>query len=368
MKITNESETILEIAQSNATLAVDREAGVIRGVKILGRESANGRSYTKAAIEKAAGMYEGRGVYTNHPSKPNDERQVQDRFGWLEGVTVKQDGLYGNLQVLKSHTMASTVFEIAERNPALFGLSHNATGKTRREGGRTFVEEIQGVRSVDLVTEPATTQGLFESKEAPVPTMKDVIESLDAKQYPEAKAILEAMEDGQPMAAVAETPVENAGPDAMKAAFRAAVIAAFDDESLDTKATLKKIGDVIKAYDKLTAKAEEPAPEDPAAADPATAAPESKDMAARLAKLEGREKARDMLENAGIVCTDKKKREAMIESLSGMSSDETRKTLLETWGQAADPAKLTPRSGTGAAAAKTGEFPKTPKEFAESIR
>jgi hypothetical protein len=144
---------------------VDKANGVIRGVKILGRESANGRKYTDQAIRKAAPMYEGKGVFIDHPARstPNAERAIQDRIGWLENVTVKPDGLYGDLHILKSHPLADTVFESAETNPSLLGLSHNARAKTRRDNGIEVVEEIGSVRSVDLVTDPATTKGLFES-------------------------------------------------------------------------------------------------------------------------------------------------------------------------------------------------------------
>ena len=49
------SEMILEYCDSRGTqIGVDREAGVIRGVKILGLRSRNGREYSAEALREAA--------------------------------------------------------------------------------------------------------------------------------------------------------------------------------------------------------------------------------------------------------------------------------------------------------------------------
>src|SRR5205823_5411501 len=59
---------LLEITFSeNPT--VDRDAGVIRGVKVLGRTSRNGREYSDRALAEAARFYEGIGVNLNHPDR-----------------------------------------------------------------------------------------------------------------------------------------------------------------------------------------------------------------------------------------------------------------------------------------------------------
>src|SRR4029079_5122261 len=69
---------------------VDRDAGVIRGVKVLGRESRNGREYSDRALHEAARLYDGIGVNLNHPDRcePNPVRPVEAGFGWLEAVEV----------------------------------------------------------------------------------------------------------------------------------------------------------------------------------------------------------------------------------------------------------------------------------------
>ncbi len=146
---------------------VDRDAGVIRSVKILGAVSKNGRQYSPQALREAATFYEGLGVNANHPSRetPNINRMVQEGVGWLENVTVKPDGVFGDMHVIKAHPLAGALFEVAERKPDRFGLSHNASGECVTRQGKTIVESIKSVRSVDIVQNPATNHSLFESVE-----------------------------------------------------------------------------------------------------------------------------------------------------------------------------------------------------------
>jgi hypothetical protein len=145
---------------------VDREAGVIHGVKLLGSLSTNRRKYSAKAIEQAAKMYEGAAVNVDHPSKPGTgERSVTDGIGWIQSVEVKDGVPYGDLHVLKSHPSAAMVLEAAERNPKRFGMSHNADGVVEVQEGRNVVTSINRVISVDIVQNPATTQGFFESEQ-----------------------------------------------------------------------------------------------------------------------------------------------------------------------------------------------------------
>lgn len=244
-----------EVTFSESALKVDRDAGVIRGVKILGRESKNGRVYSPAAMDQAAKAYEGLGVNVNHPDKKDHgvDRPVQDGYGWLESVEVKSDGVFGDLHYLKSHAQADVIAEAAERNPRRFGLSHNAEGRMVRKDGKNVVESIERMHSVDIVQSPATNQGFFESENVMTKTIR---ECLTGTKY--AKLLED--ETMGPMADMpVEMPPESAPDDQIKAAFRTAVIAAFDDDSLDTVATLSRIKTILKAYDALKAAAEKPA-------------------------------------------------------------------------------------------------------------
>jgi hypothetical protein len=147
---------------------VDRAAGVVKGVRVLGLTSANNRRYTEDAVKAAAPKYNGVGCFLGHASRRGEPRGVGERIGWLESVRFRPGvGLVGDLHVLRSHPMADLVFEAAERKPSgLMGLSHDADGETRR--GRDGLEEVtslRAVRSVDIVTDPASVSGFFEQRE-----------------------------------------------------------------------------------------------------------------------------------------------------------------------------------------------------------
>lgn len=247
---------LFEYVASNASLKVDREAGLLRSVKILGHISANGYEYQPAAIARAARLYDGKVVNFNHPSKPSDPRSSYDRFGWLSGIQVKEDGLYGDLHYLKSHPFAAPVLEAAERNPALFGMSHVAHGDKRQRGSRVVVEDIESVSSVDLVSDPATVKGLFESYSmSQKTTVREVLKhylgsggGVHSRQI-EAFTLLE-----QDMPMGAEMAAPEAGMDSTAQAheaFKAMVIAVLDDTALDMKGMLSKIKEILKAKEKL---------------------------------------------------------------------------------------------------------------------
>lgn len=163
-----------ERAAPSASLRVDHDAGVIRGAKLCGIFSSNGRVYPLPVLTKARHLYEGARVNVDHPpSARNLDRAFADWAGVVENVQVRADGLYGDLRLRKSGAAYEALMEAAERFPDAFGLSHVADGDSRRVNGREEVTEINEVFSVDIVTDPATTGGLFESRQRR--TMRDEI-------------------------------------------------------------------------------------------------------------------------------------------------------------------------------------------------
>jgi len=163
------SEPLQEFISSRGlALRVDREAGIIRGVKILGIESQNGRSYLPQALATAVPLYEGAKVNVNHPkAAPGAPRDYQDRIGAIHGVTVRTgEGLFADLHFNPQHALAGQLAWDAEHAPENVGFSHNVLARTARRGDRVVVEGITKVQSVDLVADPATTRGLFEQRSA----------------------------------------------------------------------------------------------------------------------------------------------------------------------------------------------------------
>jgi len=156
----------LEASLGANPLRVDKSAGIIYGVKIIGFDSDNGRKYLPEALKSAKKLYEGIKVNIDHPEDdPAGQRSAYDRFGKLQNIRyVEGKGLYGDMVYLKSHPMASRVTEAAERMPEAFGLSHNAQGEGEKDGDTFVVHRVTEVRHVDLVADPATTSSLSEGK------------------------------------------------------------------------------------------------------------------------------------------------------------------------------------------------------------
>ena len=160
------TETLQEFFDSRGVrMRVDRQAGVIRGVKILGLESRNGRTYLPEALAQAARLYEDAKVNVNHPKgNPTGPRDYQDRIGVIRNVAARTgEGLFADFHFNPKHVLAEQLAWDAEHAPENVGFSHNVQARTARRGERVAVEAITRVQSVDLVADPATTRGLFES-------------------------------------------------------------------------------------------------------------------------------------------------------------------------------------------------------------
>lgn len=164
------SEVLQEYFDSRGlNVKVDAQEGVLHGVKLLGLESRNGRRYQETALDKAQALYEGAKVNVNHPKDgPLSPRDYQDRLGVIRNVEFRTgQGLFGDLHFNPKHNLAEQLLWDAEHNPRNVGFSHNVMAKLSRKSDAALVEEITHVQSVDLVADPATTQGLFESMKAP---------------------------------------------------------------------------------------------------------------------------------------------------------------------------------------------------------
>ena len=162
------NEQLQEYVDSRGlAIQTDRERGIIRGVKILGARSRNGRTYMADAMSQAVSLYEGAKVNVNHAKgPPAGPRDYQDRIGVIRNVAARpNEGLFADLHFNPKHALAEQLIWDAEHAPQNVGFSHNVQAKTSRRGDTVVVEAITKVQSVDLVADPATTRGLFESRE-----------------------------------------------------------------------------------------------------------------------------------------------------------------------------------------------------------
>lgn len=158
----------------------DPEHNMIRGVKVLGSISQNGRIYTPEAKKKAIadGLYEGCKVNINHPENPRKTRDLRDRFGRIVNPRLGPDGdIYGDLTYNPDHPEAKGIIWWAKNDPSGLGLSHNAVGRGKDDANGVFVvHEIVKVRGVDLVADPATTKTLYEATGM---TSEDITKQID---------------------------------------------------------------------------------------------------------------------------------------------------------------------------------------------
>lgn len=206
---------IREHYQANvASTDVDRDAGVIRNVKLLGKSSRNGRTYSDNALDQAVILFNGKPVYTNHDPTLT-VRDVEDQIGWIENVRRIGAEVFGDFYLLLTHPVAGKVLETAERNPRLLGFSLSGSGHLTDGhllGAADVVDELVEVSSLDLVTEPATTTGLFESqqqKEQPV--TRRIREVLVGLPKSAGKTRLLEMVDAEVMSAEMEAPEADLG-------------------------------------------------------------------------------------------------------------------------------------------------------------
>ena len=192
---------------------------------------------------------------------------------------------------------------------------------------------------------------------------KTLTEVLTGTPY---ESLLE-IEGIDPLLPVAEPIGGGSTDDAIKSAFRAMVIAAFDDEALDSKATIAKIKDILKAQEKVMSigKKPEAADAEPAVEGRITLAQLPPEVQALIenAKSNSAELAcRKLLEEAKVEA-----KPALLTALMEMASAETRKALIATqpkqaWGQR-------PRSAAPLSESRDEDrMPTNLKEFAARLR
>ena len=158
---TYKGTTLRKMAEGEAR--VDREAGILRGVKLLGYESKNDggrRRYRKPE----ASLYENVPININHPGW--EDVKVQDRWGvTIPGtIAVEDDGVYGDVQYNPHKPSTEEILWWAENHPDQLGMSHVALGHQEEIDGLIWLDVVE-VESVDLVARPATTNGFFEADE-----------------------------------------------------------------------------------------------------------------------------------------------------------------------------------------------------------
>ena len=165
---TGNFKEVCSLAETFSEAKFDKDKFKISNVVLLGPESKNNRRYTEKCMRNAVSLYEGAKAFVNHPSTEEEKRGNRDVRN-LAGKFVNVRFDEGTKKIKADFAglpngNGQMYMDIAEHMPDVAGNSQNASGKWRvAENGQRIVDEITKVISVDLVSNPATTAGMFES-------------------------------------------------------------------------------------------------------------------------------------------------------------------------------------------------------------
>lgn len=315
---------------------INREQGYIDGVLICGTSSRNGRDYPADVFRRDFKVYEGVHVRCDH----DDNRVTDKKIGWFSGVYVDDAGRpRGRLNLLKSHPMTERVYEAAERNPSLYGMSHVAVCGTKRVTGRERVESLNKAHSIDLVDDPATLKSLYESFQPQRPPMlfKAFAEQVAAKWSSHRPALVKFLREEMGEMEMPEAPDMSApvADDPVKAAFSQAMHALvdqFDGGGIDGPGLIAKLKSLMKAAEKMS---DSPEPKEPTGDKPdaemeslkATLADAIRENAElKLNTLIGDTKLTDVQRKAVGLLSDEADRKALVESFRQIKQSQAPKS------------------------------------------
>lgn len=235
---------------------IDKAKGIIYNVLILGRGALNGRKYTTEAMEDALAKrkYENLQVYIGpHKKSRFAKRSPKDHAGELRNIRLTDDGLRGDLLYNRASKGGRLVVEIAERFPNRFGLSHHADIAGYMEGDQKIITRILEVTVVDIVKDPATTEGVFEEVE------------IDGKRFREVATEDDNMDKGANagvMPDVTEDDDADTGEGGWQQCLKDLVSEIHDDDSIDDAMKLKATKALLKLKGQLNGDDEDDSDED----------------------------------------------------------------------------------------------------------
>jgi hypothetical protein len=135
------------------------EPHILKSVRVLSKESRNRRTYPAAVLEKAIPLFEGCLVNVDHDFSGKN-RSYEDNIGVLKNVRLDEKGLYGDLFLKPTHRLFESILFDFQHATKKIGLSFYGDGPVVNGS----VTEIEAVKEVDLVLNPATTRSLRESE------------------------------------------------------------------------------------------------------------------------------------------------------------------------------------------------------------
>ena len=141
---------------------------------LVGPKSVNNRVYAPEVLRKAVedGLYDGVPIFLDH------EEKIQTLVGRVTKAYWDEDKncIRGDIEIYDS-PYSSIIDIIINVFGGEFGFSHvvEAEVDEDKESGKEYVKHISKVKSVDLVTDPATTKGINEVQERVMNAIRNVI-------------------------------------------------------------------------------------------------------------------------------------------------------------------------------------------------
>lgn len=159
------------------------EGTVIKNVLLCGNESKNGYPIPPSAFgdeSKVKSLYENKLVYINHVIDPDQarvlNRRVEDVGGYIKNVTFEKGKPRGDIHTEGCHK-GEVVLKLASASVPNVGLSHVGmyAFNENQELGK-YVESVEKIYSVDVVTNPATTKTFFEQTKEEKTEMSEALQ------------------------------------------------------------------------------------------------------------------------------------------------------------------------------------------------
>lgn len=274
---------------------INKALGIIKNVRVLEKGIARGHDLIvddeslQTALTAAQAAPSGVRVKMDHGTG------ASALVGFLTAFRVDGDTLFADLHLLVSAPSRDLILEVAEKNPALLGLS--IAFDMTPEGEASGTVRVARLRSVDVVDLPAATSALLCEPVTPAP-----VKAAQEKPAPAAPALTEkedAMNKEEIMAALSECmkPV-NETLSAIKAFIDKAVVPA---PSIDEEAMSEKLSEKVSAKLSVHLSAAK-------GADPVPAAPSepAKSPFEIFSSLSGVEKTRYFNQNADAIRASRK--------------------------------------------------------------
>jgi hypothetical protein len=151
---------------------------------LVGPKSVNNRVYAPDVLRRAVedGLYDGVPIFLDH------EEKIQTLVGRVTKAYWDEDKncVRGDIEIYDS-PYSSIIDIIINVFGGEFGFSHvvEAEVDEDKESGKEYVKHISKVKSVDLVTDPATTKGINEVQERVMNAIRSVIKESRKKQLKE---------------------------------------------------------------------------------------------------------------------------------------------------------------------------------------